>query len=106
MKPKGRGSITRKAKGVKRIENLEKRAKQAQIKVNRRRAYAQAQATLNGQPSPEHYKTWQRTLNGQPSPEHYKTWQRTHFHLNAVERQYWRKQKEILETTSLKDLIK
>jgi hypothetical protein len=90
MKPKGRGSITRKAKGVKRIENLEKRAKQAQIKVNRRRAYAQAQAALNGQHSPEHYKTWQRT----------------HFHLNAVERQYWRKQKEILETTSLKDLIK
>jgi hypothetical protein len=38
--------------------------------------------------------------------KHYKQWEREHSHLSSVERKYWAAQKQMLATTSLKDLIK
>jgi hypothetical protein len=39
-------------------------------------------------------------------PKHYQVWQRTHFKVSAALCAHRRRQKEVLETTSLKDLIK
>jgi hypothetical protein len=38
--------------------------------------------------------------------KHYQKWEKAHSHLSAVQRKYWRKRKQELETTSLGLLIK
>lgn len=81
---KGRGSIKKKANGVKRLENVAQRASRARTRTNQRRAYAQA-------------------LGGKTPMEQ---WKETYFRSCAIQRKHRARENEMLATTSLKDLIK
>jgi hypothetical protein len=84
---KGRKSIKQRARGVKRLENIDKLATQARVNTYRQQAYAAAQS-------------------GDTSLEYHRKIAKAEFRLSMVERKYYAAQKQMLATTSLKDLIK